>query len=101
MKNIVGSVAWGSVATFAGMALSYAAHLLDLARLSRAFYWQGWWLQRFLACSNIGTPERPLCEGTPLNLVVFALGIPFGVVLYASIAYIVLSRCRGWIAAPH
>ena len=47
-------------------------------------------------CKKAGVhPEKPMCEGTPLNLVVFFLGLPFGVVLYSLVAYaILLARGR-------
>jgi hypothetical protein len=87
MKLSTKSLAIGALAAFSSFAMSYAAHAFSLVGLSRVLYWQGWWLQQaFIPCLNIDTSERPLCEGSPLNLVVFFLGLPFGVVLYSLVA---------------
>ena len=94
MKFIKQSLAIGSVGTLGSFALSYAASSLGFGGAAHLLYWQGWWLQGFLACSNVGSPERPLCEGTPLNLVVFMLGLPFGIVLYTLVALVILVACK-------
>lgn len=91
MKNSVKSLIVGTFITVSTFGFSYVASVLKLIGLSHILYWQGWWLQTFIPCLNIGTAENPVCEGTPLNLVVFLLGIPFGIILYSLLAYGVIS----------
>jgi hypothetical protein len=91
MKNSINSLTIGTVITLSTFCFSYAASTSKFIGLSHVLYWQGWWLQTFIPCLNIGTAENPFCEGTPLNLVVFFLGIPFGIVLYSLLAFGVIS----------
>ena len=90
MKRGTQAFTIGTLVTFASFGASYAASACSLLWLSHLLYWQGWWLQTFLPCLNVGSPEKPMCEGTPLNLVVSFLGLPFGVVLYSLVAYAIL-----------
>lgn len=94
MKRGTQALTIGTLVTLASFGASYAASAFGSLSPSRLLYWQGWWLQTFLPCLNLGTPEKPMCEGTPLNLVVFLLGLPFGVILYSLIAFAILSAKR-------
>ena len=87
MKYSIKVLAVGTIITLSTFGFSYVASELKLIKLSHILYWQGWWLQTFIPCLNIGTAENPACEGTPLNLVVFFLGIPFGIILYSLLAH--------------
>jgi hypothetical protein len=91
MKISIKSLIIGTVVTFISLGFSYVASVFKLVELSHILYWQGWWLQTFLPCLNIGNLDDPGCEGTPLNFIVFILGIPFGIFLYSLVAFVLLS----------
>ena len=91
MKIGIQSLAIGIFISIGSFGVSYMASAVKLVELSHVLYWQGWWLQEFIPCQNSGTTENPACEGTPLNMVVFFSGIPFGIILYTLLAFAVLS----------
>ena len=94
MKIGIQSLAIGIFISIGSFVVSYGASAMKLTELSHILYWQGWWLQEFIPCLNIGSAESPICEGTSLNIIVFFLGIPFGIILYALLAFTVLSVWR-------
>jgi hypothetical protein len=91
MKRSIQSFAIGTTITVTTFGLSYGASIAKFVALSHILYWQGWWLQTFLPCLNIGTIEKPMCEGTPLNIAVFFAGVPFGMLFYSLVAFGILS----------
>ena len=42
-------------------------------------------------CHNIGTPEQPICEGTPIDLLIGLVFVFFGILLYPIVTYLLLS----------
>jgi hypothetical protein len=77
-------------ATLEGAA--YCAFEINAKTLARVLSWPNTVLQSLIPCLNIGTLERPVCEGTPLNLFAFIVSIPLGVATYSAIAYFLLQR---------
>ena len=85
---------------FAGLAITIAA--VSVAALfaievgswvpAQVLLWPAWILLAALPCFNIGTPEHPVCEGTPIHLVVALLGVALAVVFYAGVVYLVLAK---------
>ena len=59
--------------------------------IGRLFYWQGYLLQDLVAAPNLGTTDHPHYEATPVHLIAFIFGIPFGILVYSSLSYVVLS----------
>jgi hypothetical protein len=57
-------------------------------------FWPNTVLQYLLPTPNIGTPDHPIYEGTPLNLVAFIASFPFAVIVYGSIAYALLRHLK-------
>jgi hypothetical protein len=57
---------------------------------SRVLLWQCMILAQGMPRGNIGTPEHPIYEGTPLDFIPVFIGIPLGVPIYASLTYAVL-----------
>jgi hypothetical protein len=49
--------------------------------------WPVWGLLAALPCFNMGTPEQPRCEGTPIHLAAAALGLALTFLFYAAAAY--------------
>ncbi|MGH7182641.1 MAG: hypothetical protein ACREJN_11775 [Nitrospiraceae bacterium] len=62
-------------AGFAGAA--YLLHAAGAEGAARAALWQNTLLQSLVPLNNIGTPERPFYEGTPLNYVMFIAAFPW------------------------
>ena len=98
MKLIAQSIAVGIFITLVLFGLSYFANAFGFTQFSNVLYWQGWGLQSLVPCIEIGTVEKPFCEGSPLNVVAFFAGVPLGFVLYSVAVYIFLSA-RGHHAA--
>jgi hypothetical protein len=42
-------------------------------------------------CHNMGTPEHPICEGTPVDLLIGLFFVFFGILLYPVVTYLLLS----------
>ncbi len=42
-------------------------------------------------CNNMGTPEHPVCEGTPIDLLVGLAFAFFGILIYPALTYLSLS----------
>lgn len=42
-------------------------------------------------CNNIGTPEHPICEATPIDLFVGLAFVLVGILLYPAMTYLLLS----------
>ena len=77
----------GTVATISLVAASHIAFGAGWHNLSHVLYWQGFGAAWLVPCNDLGTSEKPFCEGTPLNVVAFFSGIPVGIALYSSAAY--------------
>ena len=56
--------------------------------------WPNTLLQHLAPAPNIGMPDHPLYEGTPLNFFAFLVSFPFAVVVYAAVAYVCLRRLK-------
>lgn len=90
MKLFGQSLMVGMFVTLALFGSSYVATTFGLTQFAHVLYWQGWGLQFLVPCVNIGTIEKPFCEGSPLDVVAFFAGIPLGFVLYSATAYFAL-----------
>ncbi len=55
-------------------------------------FWSNAVLQSALPCHQIGIPERPICEGTPLNFLALLASVPLSVLVCSVLAYIWLLR---------
>ena len=77
----------GLLATLALNVLAYVADYLGCPLLSNVLIWPNALLQSLIPLHNIGTAERPIMEGTPLNFLAFIASIPFGWLVYSCIAY--------------
>ena len=90
IKRFVVALAASVVVTlglFGLASVSYDSH----PRMTYILYWQGYSLQSLVPAPNLGTPEHPLYEGTPVHMVAFYAGIPVGVVIYFVAAFLFLS----------
>jgi len=90
-RHILLAIEIGALVTAASAALAYFAHEAGAASISRALYWPNTLLQSLVSLHNIGSPEQPLYEATPLNFVAFLASFPVSVLMYSVVAYVVLS----------
>jgi len=79
--------------SIAAMYLLYSSGANDAARIA---WWPNTVLQALVPAPNIGTPERPLLEGTPVHYLAFLASFPLGLLAYSVLAFRVLSlrNCR-------
>jgi hypothetical protein len=94
IKRILLAFAIGVLATAVLFALSFAADSFGFTTLANGLLWQNTLLQSFAPLGNMGTPEHPIYEGTPLNFVAFLASVPLGIVVYSVMAYAALSMVR-------
>ena len=94
IKRIFLAFAIGVLATAILFALSFAADSFGFTSLANGLLWQNTLLQSFAPLDNMGTPEHPVYEGTPLNFLAFLASVPLGIVVYSVLAYAALSMVR-------
>jgi amino acid transporter len=90
-KRIVAAVIIGLVATIGLYIAGSVAYAKGHPNLSRILYWQGPFLQSFEHPPEFIGGAR---EGTPVTCALFFAGIPFGIVLYTSLAFMALGTGR-------
>lgn len=95
LKRAFIAIGLGLVATFGLNVLAFFADGLEHPLLSSVLIWPNTFFQSLAPLHNIGTAERPIMEGTPLNFLAFVASIPLAWLVYSCIAYIWLhSRNR-------
>ena len=93
-KRIFLAFAIGVLVTAILFALSFAADSFGFTTLANGLLWQNTLLQGLAPLGNIGTPEHPVYEGTPLNFLAFLASIPLSIIIYSLVAYAALSIAR-------
>jgi len=91
MKHSLTSVTIGVIITLIGFV---GAFIFQGTVLAKVLYWQGYLLQNSIPAPNLGTPEHPMYEGTPIHVVAFFMGIPAGVIFYSLLAYVAVILLR-------
>ena len=88
------AMAVGTAVTLVGAAGSYLAFHAGSESLSGILLWPNTVLQNLVpvayGLSNIGTPNHPLYEGTPVNILAFFISFPLAILVYSIVAYIFL-----------
>jgi hypothetical protein len=87
LKRAAIAIVLGFLATLGLNVLAYIADHLGYSLLSSVLIWPNALLQSLIPLHNIGTAERPIMEGTPLNFLAFIASIPFAWLVYSCIAY--------------
>ena len=82
----------GLLLTVVFTASAFAAYKAGAKLVARSLLWPNTLLQTLIPCFNIGTPEEPFCEGTPLHVLAFGASEVLSVAVYTSIAYIFIRR---------
>ena len=91
-KRIFPALLIGLSLTAGLLGLSFVAADAGLDSLAKGLLWPNTLLQSLAPLGNVGTPERPIYEGTPLNFLAFFASIPLAFVIYTSAAYVILGR---------
>ena len=88
------AMAVGTAVTLVGAAGSYLAFHAGAVSLSGILLWPNTVLQNLVplvyGLPNIGTPDHPLYEGTPVNILAFFISFPLAILVYSIVAYIFL-----------
>jgi len=71
-----------------------AAFALSSESVREVLFWPNTVLQYLVPAPNIGPPDHPVYEGTPLNLLAFSASFPFAVIVYSAVAYVFLCRLK-------
>jgi len=100
MKTLLQSLAIGTVVTLALFGLGYLAAEQGAEVLSYVLYWQAYALYMMLPCSVSITPGEFLCESLTAAKVTFYSGIPVGILVYSTAAFLALRFVRRQHAAP-
>ena len=82
----------GTLATVLTAAVSHLASTRDAESTSEILFWPNTLMQSLVPLHNIGTPEQPFYEGTPLNVAAFFISFPLGIFVYSVLAYILVTR---------
>ena len=91
-KRILLALLVGLILTAGLLGLAFVAADAGLDALARGLLWPNTLLQSLAPLGNVGTPERPIYEGTPLNFLAFFASIPLAFVIYTAAAYAILGR---------
>jgi len=90
VKILLQSLAIGTVVTLALFGLGYLAAEQGAETLSYVLYWQAYVLYMMLPCSVSLSPGEFLCESVTAARVTFYSGIPAGILIYSTAAWLVL-----------
>ena len=86
----------GTLVTAVTAALSYLAFQTGAELVSEVLFWPNTLLQSLVpvlyGLPNIGTPDHPLYEGTPVNIAAFFVSFPLGILVYSAVAYVFVCR---------
>ena len=93
-RNLAASTIIGISVTLLFLAGSFIADAYGHNNLARLLFWHNEVLQNLIPHHNIGTPENPIYEGTPLNILGFFFSIPLGFAIYGNGAYFALRFFR-------
>ena len=94
MRDVAIAAAFGVLLTLLLLAFAVAANAAGHDDVARVLFWPNGFLQGLVGRHNIGTPEDPFYEGTPLNFLAYVASIPFGFVVYGAIAYVAIRLMR-------
>jgi hypothetical protein len=81
-----------AVGVFVTVATAAVASALTSEAAREVLFWPNTVLQYLVRAPNIGPPDHPLYEGTPLNFLAFIVSFPFAISVYSAVAYVFLRR---------
>ena len=86
-RAILSALVVGVLVTALSTILAWYLVRNGAANAAQIVYWPNTLLQAVFTPFNIGTAERPIYEGTPVQFVAFLLSFPLSVVAYSAAAY--------------
>ena len=89
-KRALQALLIGTIVTFAMFGVAFISFEAGYEGLGKAAIWQNELLQVLVPLHNIGTPENPVYEGTPLSFLTFFASVPLGIFVYGLVAYAAL-----------
>jgi hypothetical protein len=92
IKRILLAIGLGGLVTLMLGGAAQIASNFGAESLAQILFWPNVLTQSFVPCLQIGTPQHPVCEGTPLNFLAFLESIVLSVVIYSALAYVWLQR---------
>jgi len=99
LKTIARCVAIGTVVTLALFGLGHLAATLGAEELSYVLYWQAWVLYMLLPCDVVFRGEF-MCQSMAAARITFYAGIPVGILIYSTAAWLVLRLGRRATPSP-
>jgi hypothetical protein len=90
LRRILFATLVGLVITILLTFTSYVADTLGARTASQILFWPNTLLQTLVPPNNIGTLEKPIYEGTPLNFLAFIVSFPFAILVYGIGAFFIL-----------
>jgi hypothetical protein len=91
----------GCLATILLTAAAWWAIGAGAVSVGRILSWPNTLLQSFVPGHNIGTAEKPVYEGTPLNFAAYIASIPLSVLVYSLVAYLFIRHRERLSARLH
>ena len=82
----------GTLVTAVTAAISYFTFQAGAELVSEVLFWPNTLMQSLVPLHNIGTPEHPFYEGTPVNIAAFFVSFLVGVLVYSAVAYVFVCR---------
>lgn len=92
IKRISIAIGVGGLATLIMGVAARVASNFGAESLAQYLFWPNALTQSLVPCIQIGTPQHPVCEGTPLNFLAFLASIALSAVTYSAVAYVWLQR---------
>ena len=90
-KRVLLASGLGVLVTIVLFGFAFAAGDAGHESLARILFWQNSLLQMLAPLGNMGTPEHPIYEGTPLNFLAFVASFPLGFAVYGGASYAIIS----------
>jgi hypothetical protein len=95
----------GTAVTLLAVAGSYVAFHAGAESIGEILLWPNTLLQNLVpivyGLPNIGTPDHPLYEGTPVNILAFFISFPLAIPVYSIVAYVFLRWRRRALQMTH
>jgi len=82
----------GTLVTAVTATLSHFAFQAGAELVSEILFWPNTLMQSLVPLHNIGTPEHPFSEGTPVNIGAFFVSFRLSILLYSAVAYVFIRR---------
>jgi hypothetical protein len=92
--RILLAIGIGVLVTAITAAVSFAMTSRGAESAGEILLWPNTLLQVLVPAPNIGTPDHPLYEGTPLNFFAFLASFPLAITVYGVVAYVCLCRLK-------